>query len=234
MEDKDYLIYCGDCFELFNQIDEHSVDLVLCDPPYNIGIAEWDIHFDFEALAQNILRVIKDNGNIVLFQGYSNVCETKAIFDKYFLLNDWIIYDRIKGRGAKRHFVSTREDILWYSLGSDYTFNKISSNIKKKTCGFGLKNGNEYRALTNVWYDISPIVPWSKERVGHPTQKPIALMDRCVKIFSNDGDIVLDPTMGSGTCGISCIKNGRKFIGFENNKEYFEMAKRRIEESLTQ
>lgn len=93
----------------------------------------------------------------------------------------------------------------------------------------GKKNGQECQALTNVWYDISPIVPWSKERNGHPTQKPVQLMKRCVTIWTNEGDTVLDFTMGSGTTGVACQNLGRNFIGIEREKEWFEIAKERIE-----
>lgn len=225
-------IFLGDCFYLFDTLNDNSVDLVLCDPPYNIGIDSWDKNFNYNLLCKHVNRVLKRGGNFIVFQGYSNICEMKKIADMYFCLQDWIIYDRIKGRGAKKHLVSTREDILWYSKGENYTFNKVSSNIKKVTKGLGLKNGNEYRALSNVWTDISPIVPWSKEKVKHPTQKPLKLIDRCINIWSNENDLILDPTMGSGTCAVSCVKNNRKFIGFEINKEYFDISKNRIEKAL--
>lgn len=95
-----------------------------------------------------------------MFQGWNNVCQTKTILDKFFQIQNWIIYDRIKGRGTKTNLVSTREDILWYTNSKKpKTYNKIYSNIPKKTKGMGEKNGQENRALTNVWYDISPIVP---------------------------------------------------------------------------
>ena len=111
----------------------------------------------------------------------------------------------------------------------DYTYNKISSTIKKKTGGMGLKNGNAYRALSNVWSDIPPLVPWSKERVKHPTQKPLFLMNRIVGIYSNENDTVLDPFMGSGSTLVSCKNLNRNCIGFEFNNEYFEICKDRLE-----
>ena len=224
-----YNLYFGSCFDILEKIKDDSVDTVICDPPYNIKISEWDKNFDIEKLSYFLSKKTKENSNIIIFQGYSNVCETKSILDRYFIMQDWIIYDRIKGRGATKHLVSTREDILWYTKGKNYTFNKIYSNIKKKTKGFGIKNGSEFRALSNVWTDISPIVPWSKEKTIHPSQKPEMLIDRCVKIWTNENDIVLDPTMGSGTTGVCCLKNKRNFIGIENKKEYFDIAKNRIE-----
>ena len=104
----------------------------------------------------------------------------------------------------------------------------IHFNIPKKTGGMGKKNGQECRALTNVWYDISPIVPWSPERNGHPTQKPLQLMERCVTIWTNEGDTILDFTMGSGTTGEACVNLRRNFIGIESDKQWFDVADKRI------
>ena len=224
-------LYCDDCFTAIPKLIEEDikVNAVICDPPYNIGKEKWDTNFDIEQIAYLLQDICKENANIIIFQGYSNVCNTKVSMDKYFCLQDWIIYDRIKGRGGKRHLVSTREDILWYTNGDNYTFNKIPSTIKKKTGGLGLKNGCEFRALSNVWTDISPIVPWSKEKVAHPTQKPVQLMKRCVEIWTNLGETVLDFCMGSGSTGVACLETGRDFIGIELNEEYFNIARDRLQ-----
>ena len=223
-------LYHDDCFCRLQKFvkDNRIFDAIIADIPYNINYAEWDSVFNLEKLLPFLKSVLKSSGNLIIFNGWSNVCKTKELLDQYFIIQDWIIYDRIKGRGAKKHLVSTREDILWYSNGKDYTFNKIPSNIKKKTGGLGMKNGTPYRALSNVWTDISLVVPWSKERVDHPTQKPIQLMERCVKLWTNENDTVLDFTMGSGTTGIACKNLNRNFVGIEINKNYFDMAEMRI------
>lgn len=223
------LIYGNSSTVLHDLINQNiQVDAIITDPPYNINQAEWDNDFDLSEIVSVCKKLLKPSGNFIIFQGWSNVCETKQLLDKYFTCQDWIVYDRIKGRGGKKHLVSTREDILWYSNGEDYTFNKIPSTIKKKTGGLGLKNGCEFRALSNVWTDISPIVPWSKERVNHPTQKPVQLMKRCVELWTNEGDLVLDFTMGSGSTGVACKELGRRFIGIDNNEEYVNIAKERL------
>ena len=211
-----------------------SVDCIIADIPYNIKQAEWDNNFNLEVLLPHLYAILKDGGNIIIFNGWSNVVETKLLMDKYFTIRNWIIYDRIKGRGAKTNLVSTREDILWYSKGENtpYTFNRVMSNIPKKTGGLGKKNGEENRALSNVWSDISPIVPWSPERVKHPTQKPVQLMERCIKLWSNEGDTVLDFTMGSGSTGVACKNLNRSFIGVEIDEKYYNIAKKRIFEEL--
>jgi site-specific DNA-methyltransferase (adenine-specific) len=218
-------LYRNDYRYILPKLDT-KVDCIISDIPYNIGYDTWDTDFVLDCALLN--SVLKSDGNIILFQGWSTVCETISLCNKYFALRNWIVWDRIKGRGSKYNLVSTREDILWYSKGDNYTYNPQVSNIKKKTGGMGLRNGEENRKLSNVWYDISPIVPWSKERVNHPTQKPIELMERCVRLWSNEGDTVLDFTMGSGSTGIACKNLNRNFIGIEINKQYFELAKTRL------
>lgn len=226
----DVTLICGDCLTALHNlaVQDIQVDAIITDPPYNINQAEWDNDFDLSKIIPLCKQILKPDGNFILFQGWSNVCETKQLLDQYLTCQDWIIYDRIKGRGGKKHLVSTREDILWYTNSDSYTFNKIPSTIKKKTGGLGLKNGCEFRALSNVWTDISPIVPWSKERVNHPTQKPVQLMKRCVELWTNEGDLVLDFTMGSGSTGVACKELGRRFIGIDNNEEYVSIAKERL------
>lgn len=223
-------LYYGDCIEVMNKLllTGKKFEAIICDPPYNIKYSEWDSNFDIQRCLVLCKQLIKENGNIILFQGYSNVCDTKQIMDRLFVFQNWIVWDRIKGRGAKKQLVSTREDILWYCNGDSPTFNKIYSNIPKKTKGMGEKNGQSNRALTNVWYDISPIVPWSKERVDHPTQKPLELMKRIVTIWTNENDCVLDFTMGSGTTGVAALELKRDFYGIENDKDYFEIASNRL------
>lgn len=232
MRDRTRLIQ-GDCFEIMKHLikQDIKVDAIICDPPYMIGYADWDKEFNISLAADLCYQLLKKNGNLILFQGWSNVSKTKELLDKQFNLQNWIVWDRIKGRGAKKNFPSTREDILWYCKGNDATYNKIYSNIPKKTGGMGNKNGQSCRALTNVWYDISPIVPWSPERNGHPTQKPLQIMERCVNIWTNEGDTILDFTMGSGTTGVACINTNRDFIGIELDENYFRIAEERIKQA---
>ena len=230
IEGLQYKIIHDDCIDVLQQLPDKSIDCIITDPPYEINYQNnpWDKFFDLERALKECSRIIKDNGNIIIFQGWSNVCKTKMMMDKYWKIQNWIIWDRIKGRGAKYNFTSTREYILWYCNGNNPTFNKTYSNIKKKTGGLGLKNGQENRSLSNVWYDISPIVPWSKERVNHPTQKPVQLMERIVKIFSNESDTILDFCMGSGSTGVACKNLNRYFIGIEVREDYYKIAKERI------
>jgi site-specific DNA-methyltransferase (adenine-specific) len=225
----------GDCFDHLHEIDDNSIDLIAIDPPYEISYEnlDWDKKsLNWNKLRDEFYRILKPTGNIVIFQGWSNVSETKKIMEEKFKLKNWIIWDRIKGRGANTNMVSTREDILWFVKSDKYTYNKIYSTIKKKTAGLGTKNGQECRALSNVWTDISPIVPWSKERVKHPTQKPIQIMERIVTIFSNENDIVLDCFAGSGSTGVAAKNLNRNFILVEKDENYYEIIKNRINPTI--
>lgn len=232
MNEDRFTIHNGDCFNIMEELIKQKVqvDAIICDPPYNIDIADWDKNFDIEKALKLCYQLLKNNGNIIIFQGWSEVCKTKSIMDNLFTPMNWIIWDRIKGRGATKNFVSTREDILWYCKGDNQTYHKMYSNIEKKTAGMGSKNGETTRALTNVWYDISPIVPWSSEKTEHPSQKPVELMERCVNIWTNPNDTVLDFTMGTGTTGRACLNLGRKFIGIEQDIKWFNIAQSRLSE----
>lgn len=233
MNNEKYTIYNENCFTAMeNMINQGiKVDAVICDPPYNIDIADWDNNFDIEKALKLCYGLLKDNGNIIIFQGWSEVCKTVDIMNKLFTPMNWIIWDRIKGRGATKNLVSTREDILWYCKGDKATYHKMYSNIEKKTAGMGEKNGETTRALTNVWYDISPIVPWSDEKTEHPSQKPLELMERCIKLWTNPCDTVLDFTMGTGTTGRAALNCNRKFIGIERDKKWFDVAEQRLNEN---
>ena len=223
-------IHCADCLEFMKQMPSKSVHLVLTDPPYGINYDKWD-KLDLKWIKETS-RILKEDGSIGCFHGWSFVEKVKKELEKYFILRNWIIWDRVKGRGAKYNFVSTREDILWLTKSNDYIFNKQSSNIEKKTKGMGLKNKDKYRKLSNIWTDISPIVPWSKERVSHPTQKPLKLIERIVKISSDENNIVFDPFLGSGTTALACQNLKRNFIGIDISSKYCEIARKRLKQKL--
>lgn len=225
----------SDYKDLLQQISDSSIDFICIDPPYeiNYGNESWDKKglLDWNFISNQVRRILKEDGNLIIFQGWSNALECKTVFEeKDFILQNWIIWDRIKGRGAKSNFTSTREDILWFTKSENYTFNKEFSTIKKKTGGMGLKNGSKFRSLSNIWADISPIVPWSRERVNHPTQKPLQLGERLIRIFSNEGDIVLDCFCGSGTFLVAAKKLNRNFIGGDFNEDYVSITNGRLKE----
>jgi len=224
----------GDCLEVMKDIPDKSVDLIILDPPYNLSMDKWDRFTSekyislIEKTSNECKRVLKEKGSLWSFSGWSSAWTLTNQFARNFILINWIIWDRQKGRGATKNLVSTREDIFWYVNSADYVFNKQSSTIKKKTGGMGKKNGDEFRKLSNVWTDISPIVPWSKERMAHPTQKPVKLIERIIKISSNENDVILDPFAGSGTTGVACKNLNRNFILIEKEQEYIDIINNRL------
>ncbi len=226
-----FIIYNLDFKNLLFNYNDCYFDLICIDPPYNIGYknSQFKDEFDFEYSAKENYRLLKNNGNCLIFAGWSYVNEVKKMYENIgFILQNWIIYDRIKGRGSKYNFTSTREDLLWFTKTNDYTFNKIFSNIPKKTKGFGNKNGQVNRSLSNVWTDISPVAPMSKEYMGYPTQKPVALYERIVKIFSNENDLCLDYCCGSGGLGVACQNLNRDYILNDNNLKAIEIVNNRL------
>jgi site-specific DNA-methyltransferase (adenine-specific) len=227
-------LFNADCMDILPLIPDESVDVILTDPPYNIGYADWDKFFNIPEITKEWYRILKPNGSVFCFAGWSFVCNVIAQFDKNFKLNDWIIYDRIKGRGGRKRLVSTREDLLWYVKSNEWVFNKDKaySTIKKKTKGMGEKNGRDTRALSNVWTDISPIVPWSKERNTHPTQKPLQIAERILDVFSNSGSVILDCYAGSGTTGKVAETLNRKWIMSEVNTKIYNEAVERWQNGL--
>lgn len=222
------MIIHGDCHEEIAKMiaSGEMFDHVIVDPPYNIGFSEWDSGFVFPI---NVIDLVKPNGNIIIFQGWSNVTKAIIALEPRLEIRNWIVWDRIKGRGSKSNFVSTREDILWFCKGDGYfNYKEAVSNTPKKTGGMGKKNGVSNRKLTNVWYDISPIVPWSSEYTGYPAQKPLQLMERIITLFTRPKDRILDFTMGSGTTCVAAKKLGRDFVGIDNEIKAVEIARKRL------
>ena len=196
-----------------------KVDAIITDPPYCINYKNWDhknnLLYICEAI-QLMTKSLKKNGNFIIFAGWSNVCKINILTQSLGLeLKNWIIWDRVKCKNPGKNLTSTREEILWFIKKENDTlcFNKMDSEIKKKTKGYGRKNGSEYRRLSNVWTDISPVCYKSKEYLGNDCQKPLKLMERCVKLWTNEDDTVLDPFMGSGATGEACQNLNRNFIG---------------------
>jgi DNA modification methylase len=224
-------IYNLDYKELLQNFEDKYFNLICIDPPYDIGYKNKDFEdaFDFEYSAKENYRLLKECGNCLVFAGWSKVIDIIQLYQQIgFKLQNWIIYDRIKGRGAKRNFTSTREDLLWFTKSNNYVYNKVFSNIRKKTGGMGNKNGELNRSLSNVWTDISPVAPMSKEYTGYSCQKPVGLYERIVKIFSEDTGICIDYCCGSGGFGVACKNLKRQFIINDNNEEAFNISKNRI------
>ena len=227
----------GDCLERMKEIPDGSVDMVLTDPPYGTTACKWDSVIPFDPMWEQLKRVTKKNGAIVLFAQtpFDKVLGASNISD---LRYEWV-WQKEAGSGhlnAKKAPMKNHENVLvFYSSRPTYNpqmrmgFKPYtqaqgktkSQNYGKQTGAITVSNGDRY-PLTVIQFARD------KGKV-HPTQKPVALMEYLIKTYTNEGETVLDFTMGSGTTGVAAKNLGRGFIGIEMNETYFKIAKERID-----
>lgn len=231
----------GDCLEKLNTIPDESIDLVLTDLPYGITDCKWDTTIDLDLLWQQYLRVAKGNAAFVFTcaQPFTSVLGNSQ---KEILRYEWI-WEKPQGTNplnAARMPLRNHENILvfyreqptynpqiWYST----PYSGFSSNEKKIGEIYGRAKSKHRDNKTGERFPIT-VLSFPQEKGLHPTQKPVALMEYLIRTYSNENDIVLDSCMGSGTTGIACMQNERKFIGIELDKEYYELAVDRINDSV--
>jgi len=232
----------GDCLERMKEIPDGSVDAIICDPPYQTTSCAWDSIIPLEPMWEQLKRVIKPNGAIVLFgaQPFTSilVCSNLAWY-KY----DWI-WQKPKGTGhlnAKRQPMRDKEDIVVFyekqctynpqmSVGEPYrdkAGKDHSGTTSMSDCYGGytnLRNDN-----TGTRYPKTVLQFGVVERGNiHPTQKPVALLEYLIRTYTNEGETVLDFTQGSGSTGVAAVNTGRKYIGIEMDDHYFNISKERI------
>lgn len=230
----------NDCIEAMKEIQDKSIDMILCDLPYGMTKNKWDSVISFEELWGEYNRIIKDDRAIVLFG--QEPFSTKLRMSNFGMFRyDWIWYKKMPGQflNAKKRPLASHEVISVFSksklgtliynpimtkgvLRNKGTHGKISENYNK----FGIKvNYNDN------YYPRSVIEMSNTDHRNkiHPTQKPVNLCEYLIKTYSNEGDLILDNCMGSGSTGIACINTNRRFIGIELDTNIFELAKERIE-----
>lgn len=242
---KSNLIH-GDCLEIMETLPDNSVDLVLTDPPYGTTRCAWDSVIDLDLMWKEIKRVSKVTATIALManEPFTSklICSNLKDF-KYRL--DWKKNKSTGFLNAKRQPLRCIEDIcIFYSKPCTYnpqktTGNKPVNNYNRKSnqgggtvgnVGAQSGGGSTERYPTNCIDHIN-VMPNDKSQgvKQHPTQKPVELMEYLIKTYSNEGETVLDFTMGSGTTGVAAVNLNRGFIGIELDKEYFRIAQERIE-----
>lgn len=232
-----YSLMQGDCLERMKEIPDGSVDAIICDPPYGTTACKWDSIIPFEPMWEQLNRVIKPNGAIALFgsEPFSSALRMSNI--KQFRY-DWV-WD--KGRGynfasVKYQPFKSHELISVFSKKSHFyqpqmtTGKPYTRKHGRKGEVYGGDNGKDIVTVNDgERYPLSVQKFIRGAEVGdHPTQKPVALMEYLIKTYTNEGETVLDFTMGSGSTGVACMNTGRKFIGIELDSYYFEVAKDRI------
>ncbi|MDE2000221.1 MAG: site-specific DNA-methyltransferase [Burkholderiales bacterium] len=247
-------LYLGDCLELMKTIPDKSVDMVLCDLPYGTTACAWDVVIPFDRLWAEYERVAKVNAAIVLTANQpftSALVMSRPDLFKY----SWVwVKNRPTGpQHAKNRPMGKHEDVLVFSkapmghvsqLGDrrmNYRPQGVVDGPVKTVKAKGSHSrivgarpnqvGREYVSQTGFPHTV---LEFDKEEAHlHPTQKPVALMEYLVRTYTNEGDLVLDNTMGSGTTGVACVNTGRKFIGIERDPEYFKIAQNRIYDAAT-
>lgn len=229
----------GDCLELMKDIPDKSIDMILCDLPYGTTRNKWDSVISLDELWKHYERIIKNNGAIVLFaQPPFNLtlgCSNLKMF-RY----EWI-WEKSKATGhlnAKKCPMKAHENILvFYKNLPIYNpqglVKKEIPTIRKGKNGNGSNYGKSDKDAVQEFenYPRDVLCFGSKGKTVHPTQKPLALLEYLIKTYTNEGDVVLDNCMGSGSTGVACVNTGRKFIGMELEEKYFQIAQKRIEES---
>lgn len=229
----------SDCLEAMKNIADKSIDMILCDLPYGTTRNKWDEAINLQKLWKEYTRIIKQHGCIVLF-GQPPFDKLLAVSNLKLFRYEWI-WVKEQGTGhlnVNKMPLKKHENILvFYKKLPTYNPQFIKETPYKTISGRTSSNYGKQKdkVLTvNSGYRYpTDILQFSrdKEKV-HPTQKPIALLEYLIKTYTNEGDLVLDNCMGSGSTGVACVNTNRCFIGIEKDKNYFEIAKERIYERL--
>lgn len=233
-------IYNEDCLEGMKKIDDKSIDMILCDLPYGTTQCKWDTIIPFEPLWKQYERIIKDNGAIVLF-GSEPFSSQLRLSNLKLYKYDWI-WDKVKGTGflnAKRQPMRNHEIIsVFYKKQCLYNPQKTTGHNRKQSYRSKDLQTDVYGEMKNDYtYDSTERYPRSIQVFStdtqnsslHPTQKPVALCEYLIKTYTNEGDLILDNCMGSGTTAIAAINTNRNFIGFELDTTYYNLANERIQ-----
>ena len=232
----------GDCLERMKEIPDGSVDMILTDPPYGTTACKWDSIIPLEPMWEQLKRIIKPNGAIVMTA--SQPFTTTLIASNMKMFKYCWVWDKKVGTGflnAKRQPLRCCEDVVvFYKKPPTYT-PQMRLGFKPYECKQGATKTQNYGKQTGATTvsDGSryPLNLVSFNRDGskqHPTQKPVALMEYLIKTYTNENETVLDFTMGSGSTGVACVNTNRDFIGIELDETYFNIAKQRIETTVTQ
>ena len=233
----------GDCLELMKNIPDKSIDMILCDLPYGITKCKWDAIIPIEPLWEQYNRIIKDNGAIVLFA-------TQPFSSKLIMSNlkgfkhEWI-WQKERGVGfqvAKYRPMQEHEHILVFEKnGKKVNYYPIKEKRNKIIKSKGASSISGSSPLSNIsvqnyiYTDKYPtsILQFKRDNKNfHPTQKPVALLEYLIKTYTKENELILDNCLGSGSSGIACIHTNRNFIGIEQDENYFNIAKNRINEEL--
>lgn len=252
-------VFHGDCLEIMRDIPDGSVDMILCDLPYQTTACDWDVIIPFEPLWEQYERIIKEDGVIVLFG--SQPFTTKLINSNIKNYKEELIWLKNKagsGFQLNQKHQKIHENIIVFSLSNTYTYNPQKWLIAEKEFITQRKTFSEVEVGNNIYGKIKrtrkpdtgernplsivscrvPFTPQKSKSYSdevdlrlHPTQKPVALLEYLVRTYSNEGETILDNCAGSGTTGVACQNTGRNYILIEKEKKYIDVIKTRLEDN---
>ena len=236
-------LHNGECLEVMKTIPNKSIDCIICDLPYGTTQNKWDVIIPFDALWKEYDRITKDNSAIVLFSSGLFTAKLMLSNEKLYKYTwIWKKGERTSGfLNAKKMPLRNHEDILVFYkkqpvYNPQFTEGKEAHRkgtkifSKETTTNYGKHNQVEAK-ISNLKYPKSILNFERPHPPIHPTQKPVPLLEYLIKTYTNEGDCVLDNTMGSGSTGVACINTKRNFIGIEMDETYFKLAKERLEEA---
>lgn len=254
---EEYKLYNGDCLAVMDKLIEQGVkvDAIITDPPYGTTACKWDIVIPFDEMWNRLNKLIKPTGAIALFatEPFATKLRMSNLdnyrYDWYCIKTKPSLYQHAKNRPMR-----AIENVCVFSKSKwghksqlkdkrmEYNPQGISSiGIKTVTKNFNAGGvvgerpnqiGKQYEAFTGFPTDVLEFKSITGKSCLHPTQKPVDLLEFLVKTYTEESDLVLDFTMGSGSTGVACINTNRKFIGVEINERYFNIAKDRIEAAI--
>jgi len=240
-----YKLYQGDCLEVMPKLEGGGIDMVLTDPPYGTTACKWDTIIPFDEMWNCINTLSHENTATVLFgsEPFSSALRMSNIenfrYDWVWLKSNGGGFFNVKKAPLKRHeLISIFYNKLCtynpqFSKGKPYKAKR--GYIGAALNGSGTKSYDRHETTnpSGKRYPISHFY-YVNDTGLHPTQKPVKLLEYLIKTYTNENDTVLDFTMGSGSTGVACANTGRKFIGIELDKEYFEIAEKRIKDAYSQ
>ena len=262
IETDRYKLYNGDCLEIMDKLIEEGVvfDAIITDPPYGTTDCRWDSVIPLDEMWNRINKLIKDTGAIALFgsQPFTSVLISSNIkcFREEII---WLKNKSGSGLQAKQKHIKVHENIVVFSKKRTYTYNPQKWLVSDKEFLTQRKTFKELEVANNIYQPmkrvqkkddgtrnpisiVSSAVPFTPSKSKtysdevdiryHETQKPIKLMEYLVKTYTDENDLVLDFTMGSGSTGVACSNLNRRFIGIELDEKYFNIAKERMENNI--
>lgn len=248
-------LYNKDCLEAMKEIEDKSIDLILCDLPYGTTNCAWDVIIPFNLLWEQYNRIIKDDGTIVLFgsEPFTSLIINSQL-DKYKYSWVWVKNRATGHMLSKVKPMKKHEDICVFSKGTMDSRGKAENIVRYYPQGTIKASGGTCRVRrdnfattvygvrenchntvvehTNYPDDILYFDIEMREHRYHPTQKPVSLLEYLIRTYTSEGDVVLDNCMGSGSTGVAAVNTNRQFIGIEMNEEYYSIASRRIDEAI--